>query len=144
MARKLTNLTPEKRKELFIERLSKEPNITQAAHWAGYTREYVYTLRKEDPEFEKAWDAALEESLDLCEGELHRRAFIGTDKPVYQGGELVGKIREYSDTLAIFLMKAHRPEKYRETTRTEITGKNGKAIEIEYLNDWRGTSQTAD
>ena len=129
MARKhLTNLTPEKRKELFLEYLRERPNITKAARWAGYTREYVYELRKADPDFAKAWDEALEESVDLCEGEMHRLAFDGTLKPVFQSGEKVGSIREYSDTLAIFLMKAHRPEKYRETTRTEITGKDGKDL----------------
>lgn len=118
----LTDLTTEKRKELFIERLSKEPNVTRAAHWAGYTRQYVYELRDGDPDFAKAWNEALEESIDLCEGEMHRRAFEGTLKPVYQGGVKVGSIREYSDTLAIFLTKAHRPEKYRETVKQELSG----------------------
>lgn len=128
----LTDLTPEKRKELFLEYLRERPNVTKAARWAGWTRQNVYILRDNDPEFAKAWDAALEESIELCEGEMHRRAFDGTLKPVYQSGVKVGSIREYSDTLAIFLMKAHRPEKYRETTRTEITGKDGKAIIVKW------------
>lgn len=139
MARKpeTTNLTPEKRKELFLEQLRKEPNITVAAHAAGYSREYVYDLRQNDEVFAEAWKEALEESVDLAESEMHRRAFKGTIKPVYQGGAKVGAIREYSDTLAIFLMKAHRPEKYRETIRQEHTGKDGQPMQILYVNDWR-------
>ena len=39
---------------------------------------------------------------------------MGIDEPVYQGGALVGTRRFFSDTLAIFLLKAHRLEKYRE------------------------------
>ena len=58
------------------------------------------------------------------EAEAHRRAFQGTTKPVFfQGGEC-GEIREYSDGLAQFLLKAHRPEKYRERSQVDnnITG----------------------
>ncbi len=50
---------------------------------------------------------------------------VGTEKPVFGsmgqglGSGEVGRIREYSDTLLIFLLKAAQPEKYRETTRTE-------------------------
>lgn len=76
--------------------------------------------------------------MDLCEGELHRRAFKGVLKPVYQGGARVGSIREYSDTLAIFLMKAHRPEKYRDTVRNEHTGKGGGPI------DYRDVTELTD
>lgn len=114
---------------MFLDHLRQEPNITTAARWAGYTRQYVYELRKADPAFAKAWDEALEESIDLCEAELHRRAFDGMLKPVfYLGKRIRGGVREYSDTLAIFLMKAHRPEKYRETVRQEHTGKDGKDL----------------
>jgi hypothetical protein len=38
----------------------------------------------------------------------------GVDKPVYQGGVLVGYVREYSDQLLVTLLKAHRPEKFRD------------------------------
>lgn len=125
----LTNLTPEKRKELFLARLRKEPNITVAARAAGWARGYVYELRDDDPEFAAAWQEALDESVDLAESEVHRRAFKGSLKPVYQGGVRVGSIREYSDTLAIFLLKAHRPEKYRENLRHEHSGPGGGPIE---------------
>lgn len=115
--------SPEERKRVFLEALRKEPNITAAARKAGWDRSTFYVKRAEDPEFARAWDAALEEAVDLCEAEAHRRAFKGTLKPVYQGGEQVGSIREYSDTLAIFLLKAHRPWKYRENVHMEHSGR---------------------
>lgn len=126
----MTHLTLTKKdwKTVFLENLSKSPNITKAAKAAGYTRQRVYQIRDEDPEFAKLWDDALAQSLDTAEGELYRRAVRGVVKPVYQGGVEVGKIREYSDTLMIFLLKAHKPEVYREVTRSELTGKNGGPI----------------
>lgn len=58
------------------------------------------------------------------EQEAFRRAVEGTEKPVFgsmgfrMGSGEIGRVREYSDTLLIFLLKGARPEKYRE--RTEI------------------------
>ncbi|OOQ57160.1 hypothetical protein BC343_16705 [Mucilaginibacter pedocola] len=41
-------------------------------------------------------------------------AIHGTDKPVYHGGKLIGKVKDYSDTLLMFLLKAKRPETYKD------------------------------
>ncbi|WP_156173923.1 terminase [Cupriavidus basilensis] len=38
------------------------------------------------------------------------------------GNHKVAAVREYSDTLAIFLLKAHDPEKYRENSKVELSG----------------------
>ena len=38
------------------------------------------------------------------------------NQPVYH------TMKEYSDTLAIFLLKAHNPEKYRENVKIDVTG----------------------
>lgn len=38
------------------------------------------------------------------------------------GNHKVAAVRKYSDTLAIFLLKAHNPEKYRDNARLELTG----------------------
>lgn len=42
----------------------------------------------------------------------------------------VDEIRRYSDLLTIFLLKAHRPDKYRETTRQELSGPAGGPIPV--------------
>lgn len=38
------------------------------------------------------------------------------------GNHKVASVRKYSDTLAIFLLKAHNPDKYRENSKVELTG----------------------
>jgi hypothetical protein len=50
----------------------------------------------------------------VLEDEAVRRAYEGVEKPVCQMGKEVGVIREYSDTMLIFLLKGLRPAKYRE------------------------------
>lgn len=38
------------------------------------------------------------------------------------GNHKVAAVRKYSDTLAIFLLKAHNPDKYRENSKIELAG----------------------
>jgi len=38
------------------------------------------------------------------------------------GNHKIAAVRKYSDTLAIFLLKAHNPEKYRENSKIELAG----------------------
>ena len=117
-------------KTLFLDALSKSPSVAAAAHAARVNRPYVYEVRSEDKNFAAAWDNAINVSLDLAEDELYRRGVKGYDKPVFYQGDQVGKVREFSDTLLIFMLKAHRPEKYRETIQQQLTGKDGGPIEI--------------
>ena len=55
------------------------------------------------------------------EAEARRRGVEGTLKPVFYKGEECGQVREYSDTLLIFLLKAHDP-KYRDRQQVEHSG----------------------
>lgn len=113
----------------FLAALKRSPNVSAAAKAAGIARQYVYEVRAGDPDFAKAWEDALGHAIDGAEGELYRRAVKGTRKPVYYQDRKIDELREYSDTLLIFLLKAHKPEKYRETVRSELTGANGGPIE---------------
>ncbi len=55
------------------------------------------------------------------ESEANRRAVEGVEKPVgWHRGQPGGYVRDYSDTLLIFLLKGLRPEKYQE--RLELLG----------------------
>jgi hypothetical protein len=42
---------------------------------------------------------------------------------VFHQGQECGQIREYSDTLLIFMLKARRPEKFKERFAAEHSGK---------------------
>jgi hypothetical protein len=107
----------------FLEALALSPNISAAARAAGIDRRTAYNARDAHPDFAALWDDALESATDNLAAEAYRRAYEGCEKPVYQGGEKVGSIREYSDTLAIFLLKCHRREVYGD--RQEIRHSGG-------------------
>ena len=49
---------------------------------------------------------AEEDAIQQLELEARRRAFEGFDKPVFHAGEQCGLIRQYSDVLLMFLLKA--------------------------------------
>lgn len=59
-------------------------------------------------------------AADRLEQEAIRRAVDGTNKPVFFQGEIVGFEKEYSDTLLVLLLKAHKPDKYRERSDVRI------------------------
>lgn len=109
------------KKSAFLSALADTGIILRACEVSGTPRTNVYRWR-EDPAFESALKLAQEEATERLELEARRRAFEGTDKPVFQGGQLVGYIREYSDTLLIFTLKALRPDKYRENAKIEHSG----------------------
>lgn len=100
--------------ELFLKALAETGNVSAAAKLAGVARQTAYEAKELRPEFAARWDDALEEACDALELEARRRAKDGAEKPVFYLGREVSRVREYSDVLLIFLLKAHRPEKYRE------------------------------
>src|SRR6267378_2205910 len=91
-----TNGTPKKR-EKFLDSIRESGNVRAACVAASVGRTTAYRWRDEDATFAAEWDMALDDACDLLERTAWQRA------------------HESSDTLLIFLLKAHRPEKYRET-----------------------------
>ena len=106
----------------FLEALASGLSVTGAAAEAGVHRCTPYGWREADPEFAKAWDIARDAGTDRLEDEAWRRAYSGTDRPVFQAGALVGKTRDYSDLLLIFLLKGRRPDVYRDNAKLEVSG----------------------
>lgn len=114
-------LTPEKL-TAFCAALAETCNVGKACAAVGIARQTAYDWRDEIPEFAAKWDRALKIGVSALEDEAHRRGFEGTEEPVYHLGKTVGTITKYSDTLAIFLLKAHDPEKYRERSSVDLQG----------------------
>lgn len=112
----------------FLVKLAATANIRAACKAASIGKTAVYKRRDSDPEFAQAMAEALDDACDDLELEARRRAKDGTQKPVYFKGEQCGVIHEYSDTLMIFLLKAHRPEKFRERVKVEHGGEGGGPI----------------
>jgi hypothetical protein len=92
---------PASKRDLFLAGLRKGLSIQGAAEGAGVDRSTPYEWRKEDEAFATAWDDAIEAGTDVLEDALLRRALT------------------ISDTAAIFLLKARRPDKYRETAKVD-------------------------
>jgi transposase-like protein len=95
-----------KKREAFLTALSDGLSVAAGCQAAGIGRTQVYQWRKDDPDFENAWDAALEVGTDLLEDEAKRRAM------------------STSDVLMIFLLKARRKEKYADLSKMRYTGKD--------------------
>lgn len=104
-----------------------EGTVKHAAARVGIDRATHYRWMQDDQLYAKAFAAAEAEAFDNLEREARRRAVEGTEKPVYQSGKKVGTIREYSDTLLIFLMKGANPGKYRD--RIDVNLDIRKAVE---------------
>jgi hypothetical protein len=113
-------LTRERQKR-FLAALADTGSVTAAVAVAGTSRTRVYELRKADQEFAAGWEEAEEVAADRLEDEARRRAVEGAQEPLVSGGKIVRDddgqpiaIRRYSDMLLLALLKAHRPEKYRD------------------------------
>ena len=109
-------------KPAFIEVLRATGNVTLAAQHAGQSRNQVHDVRQRSKRFAAQWDNALEEATDLLEAEALRRAFTGIDEPVFYKGKVVGSTKKYSRPLLMFLLEAHRPQKFRDGVKVEQPG----------------------
>lgn len=96
--------------------------ITEAAVAAGVDRERHYEWLADPekyPNYREAYENAREKAADRLEAEATRRAVDGWEEPVFQQGMQVGLIRRHSDRMLEILLKARRPERFRE--RHDVT-----------------------
>ncbi len=117
----------------FLGALASSLNVSEACRAAGVSRETVYKHRRSDLAFAAAWDDARETAVDDLEGEAYRRA-LGCERPVYYKGEKCGTVRDYSDALAMFLLKANRRPLYGERVEASIHA-SGEIRTVIYLPD---------
>ncbi len=134
---KTSKLTPTRR-ERFVKALAATGNVTAAVALAGTSRTRVYARRMADPAFAAAWDDAEESAADELEAEARRRAVEGIEQPIISMGKLatdadgnVVMVKRYSDALLVLLLKAHRPDKFRERGSVEISGPGEKPIQVD-------------
>ncbi len=116
-------------KRLFLEAYSRTGNLAEAARQTPQMdRRFHYKWLKNDEAYAEAFRAAEEQAIEMLELEARRRAHDGVEEPVYHLGKVVGHVRKYSDTLLIFLLKAARPEIYRD--RYELSGPKGGPVPV--------------
>jgi len=110
----------EQEKEAYLRALARLWTPALALKAAGHTPSELAMWREHDAAFLVAERQCREGLTDQLEAEAVRRAFRGVRRPVYQGGLLAGYLTEYSDQLLIVLLKAMRPERYRERSEVSV------------------------
>lgn len=115
------------RQARFLMAFMRLGRVTKAAEEAKISRETHYDWMRSDPTYAAEFRKAEEVVTGQMEDEAYRRAVEGTLKPVTIAGVRVD-VNEFSDTLLIFLLKARRPDKYREHFSHEHTGKDGAPL----------------
>ena len=114
MSQKRESLSPTTQ-AAFLTQLAESGNVRRACRQVGRCPATIYKYRQRDPAFAALWDETMAVAMDtVLEPEVIRRAVEGVERPVYHQGEQVGTVREYSDTLLIFLLKGWRPERYKD------------------------------
>jgi hypothetical protein len=110
----------------------------RAAGVAGITRARAYQVRKKDLDFAAAWDESEERAADALEAEAWRRAVAGVPEPLVSAGRVMRDedgqplaIRRYSDNLLLALLKARRPEKFKDRAVVEHDIADGLADRLE-------------
>lgn len=94
--------------QIFLECIRRLPDRGAALETAKLSRKELSDRLRIDPDFEKEFKQAFDDGLDSMEDEVVRRAVLGVDEPVFQGGLLVGHKTKYSDTLLMFFLEASR------------------------------------
>ena len=136
--RKEFNFTKTK-KEMFIIELATIGVVVLAAEQAGVSLSTVYNHKNPnsvmyDEDFEEAWAIAVEEYNGSVEKEIHERAIVGWEEPVFGGKDrdiVVGHVRKKSDGLLKTLAKRRMPKEYGDKVEiAQAAGTVGIGTEI--------------
>lgn len=127
-------------KENFLDAYRECGTILHAAKAVGVDRMTIYRWKEHDLEFDAKFHQAELDVTEMLEREAIRRATQGDYRLKFdkrgdplidpETGEYYREL-ERSDTLLIFLLKAHDPAKYRDNSRVELTGRDGGPIEVD-------------
>jgi len=114
-------ISEEQVQDRYLAGLPKYFTVTAALTAAGASASQLARWREQDGSFLVREQYARDQLADRLEAEAIRRAFRGVRQPVYQGGLLAGYITQYSDQLLTLMLKAMRPEKYRDRSEVSVT-----------------------
>jgi hypothetical protein len=118
-----------RKKQLFLEALAHKASMTEAARNVGMSMTSVRNLRKREPDFARACEAALAAIRPSLMEAAYQRGVLGVDEPVFQGGKLVGVKKKYSDgMLRLLIDRNYDPAAEAET---QVVGGTMTKDEIE-------------
>lgn len=97
----------------------------------GISRQTAYAERQRNEDFALAWHDIEEETTEAMEREAYRRAVEGVTTPMVSAGKHVTDVQSYSDRLLEFMLKARRPEKYRDRVDLNHSGSVEKRVKVD-------------
>ncbi len=89
-------------KKRFLTSLRKVPCVKSACASANVSRQTAYRTRDGDSAFREAWQDALDASVDELEARAFKLALEGDSR------------------LVEFMLKSHRPDRYKEVQKHEV------------------------
>ena len=149
------------KKRAFLAAMANTASVSRAAEIARMDRDNHYLWLKKDPDYAAAFEIAKMRGVDVLEAEAVRRAHEGVTKPIFHGGKraidvvqnpdgsikrdetgkpigIPAAVREYSDTLLIFLLKGRNPAVFGDRVKQEHSGSEGKPIPVIVLPALQG------
>ena len=117
------------KKRAFLEAFALMGIVRHACESVPVDRTTVWDWRQDDPVFAADFKKAQEDAADRLEAEAFRRAHDGVERyvtnnkgVVYLDGQPLVE-RVYSDSLMQTLLRAHRPERFRERSSVDLSVK---------------------
>ncbi|WP_343346165.1 hypothetical protein WJT74_01825 [Sphingomicrobium sp. XHP0239] len=97
----------------FFDHLAASCNVKRSAQAAGISPQHCYSRRRSDAAYRRRWEDALAEGYAKLELALLERAILGSEKVTTAYDEEKKEVRstvvrEYSNALAMSLLKMHR------------------------------------
>lgn len=96
------------KQKAFLAALGESCNVKLAARKAGLSTSQAYVRRAKDASFRAGWDQALAAGYAQLEMMLLERALHGVEKRVTSRDGTTTVMREYSDRVALALLRMHR------------------------------------
>lgn len=136
----------------ILSALEAGATYAEAARVAQISYSTIRYWRQKDEDFAEACKVAFEAGTDLIETEARRRAVEGVEKPVgfHQGRHTGLYVRDYSDSLLVLLLKARRPEMYKDqasksdSSTLDVTGARDALYSKLFQTDDSGPPSTPD
>ena len=113
-------------KSRFIDAFRNSGNVRASCQAAGISRAVCYRERDKNPAFKAAWDESLQDAVDTLEATAWQRARTGL-----------------SDQVLMMLLRAHRPNLYRERMHIEVTREQDIEVVMRARNLTRDEAELA-
>jgi hypothetical protein len=118
-------------RDAFLAAFEETGMVSRACEAIGISRQTAYMERQRNEGFAIDWADVEERTTETMEREAYRRAVEGITEPVVSAGKHVTDVTSYSDRLLEFMLKARRPEKYRDRVDVKHSGGIEQRVKVD-------------